>query len=166
MTAEQWLADLEAKAKAATPGPWANTDNVMEMFGVEPSDWWNIYAKSKGKGKGLPCIPIMQMNSNLATEEEMLQAREDHFRKGLPERDPGQSGKNARFVVAANPAAVLRLVAMVRWLAGQGDYVCPPEKFRTVDCPEVQREEFCPCKRCWAEAAYNATEAQIKKEAQ
>lgn len=22
MTAEQWLADLEAKAKAATPGPW------------------------------------------------------------------------------------------------------------------------------------------------
>lgn len=94
MTADEWLADLEAKAKA--------------------------YKSS-------------------STYERLI-AKDDYF-------------------AAANPATVLRLVAMVRWLAGQGDYVCPPEKFRTVDCPEVQREEFCPCKRCWAEAAYNATEA-------
>lgn len=114
MTTEHWLTDLEAKAMAATPGPWANTDTVTDMFEVEPSDWWNIYAKFPGED--CPCIPIMQMIA-LATEEEMSQAREDHFRKKLPMRDPGQSGKNARFVAVANPSAVLRLVALVRIMA-------------------------------------------------
>lgn len=117
MTAEQWLADLEAKAKAATPGPWV-------MDGVYP-----IYSIGRG---------------------------------GLKDKTIGHAQRqwDGDFISAANPATVLRLVAMVRWLAGQGDYVCPPEKFRTVDCPEVQGEEFCPCKRCWAEAAYIATETR------
>ena len=119
MTAEQWLADLEAKAKAATPGPWE--------IGV---------CLDRGM--------IRQRDGSILAYCRLTTDDDNH---------------NAAFISSANPATVLRLVAMVRWLAGQGDYVCPPEKFRTVDCPEVQREEFCPCKRCWAEAAYNATEA-------
>lgn len=65
--------------------------------------------------------------------------------------------EDAAFIAAADPAAVLRLVAMVRWLAGQRDYPCPPEKFRTIDCSETL-EELYPCKRCWTKAAYVATE--------
>ena len=61
------------------------------------------------------------------------------------------------FHEAADPTTVLRLVAMVRWLAGQSDYLCPPEKFRTIDCSETL-EELYPCKRCWTKAAYVATE--------
>lgn len=94
MTAEQWLADLEAKANALMP-------------------------------KGLSYT---------------------YF----------QRAQNA-FNVAADHTTVLRLVAMVRWLAGQRDYPCPPEKFRTIDCSETL-EELYPCKRCWTEAAYAATE--------
>lgn len=117
MTAEQWLADLEAKARDAEQGDWKPV--IKEFFGDVSSD--------------------VEVNNGTVAYD--------------------LNPDDAAFIAAANPATVLRLVAMVRWLAGQGDYVCPPEKFRTVDCPEVQREEFCPCKRCWAEAAYNATEA-------
>ena len=124
MTAEQWLADLEAKARDAEQGDWKPV--IKEFFGDVSSD--------------------VEVNSGTIAYD--------------------LNPDDAAFIAAANPATVLRLVGMVRWLAGQGDYVCPPEKFRTVDCPEVQREEFCPCKRCWAEAAYNATEAKMKKEAQ
>ncbi|AMD90020.1 hypothetical protein [Desulfovibrio fairfieldensis] len=118
MTADELLADLEAKAQEAEQGEWKAI--TKEFFGDVSSE---VEVKSSG-------TVAYDLNPD-----------------------------DAAFIAAANPATVLRLVAMVRWLAGQGDYVCPPEKFRTVDCPEVQREEFCPCKRCWAEAAYNATEA-------
>ena len=74
MTAEQWLADLEAKAKAATPGPWV-------MDGVYP-----IYSIGRG---------------------------------GLKDKTIGHAQRqwDGDFISAANPATVLRLVGMVRWLA-------------------------------------------------
>lgn len=145
--AEQWLADLEAKAKAATPGPWANTDNVLDMFGREPLDWWHVYAKVPDFS--MSCIPIMQMHSHMATDDEMCQAREDHFRKGLPMHDPGQAGKNARFIAAANPATVLRLVGMVRWLAL--NCTCPP-RVASLACTKPS------CTACRLAGAYAATE--------
>lgn len=74
MTAEQWLADLEAKAKAATPGPWV-------MDGVYP-----IYSIGRG---------------------------------GLKDKTIGHAQRqwDGDFISAANPATVLRLVGMVRFLA-------------------------------------------------
>lgn len=76
--AEQWLADLEAKAKAATPGPWV-------MDGVYP-----IYSIGRG---------------------------------GLKDKTIGHAQRqwDGDFISAANPATVLRLVAMVRWLAAGCD---------------------------------------------
>ena len=74
MTAEQWLSDLEAKAKAATPGPWV-------MDGVYP-----IYSIGRG---------------------------------GLKDKTIGHAQRqwDGDFISAANLAAVLRLVNMVRFLA-------------------------------------------------
>lgn len=77
MTAEQWLADLEAKAKAATPGPW------------QP-------------GEILEIGTVRQANGHILADCRL-------------QLDDGV--KNSRFIAAANPAAVLRLTAMVRFLA-------------------------------------------------
>lgn len=75
--AEQWLADLEAKAKAATPGPW------------QP-------------GEILEIGTVRQANGHILADCRL-------------QLDDGV--KNSRFIAAANPATVLRLVNMVRWLA-------------------------------------------------
>ena len=75
--AEQWLADLEAKAKAATPGPW------------QP-------------GEILEIGTVRQANGHILADCRL-------------QLDDGV--KNSRFIAAANPVAVLRLVNMVRWLA-------------------------------------------------
>lgn len=117
MTAEQWLADLEGKAKAATPGPW-EIGVCLDMGTVRQIDG-SILADCR-----------------LTTDDGIY---------------------NAAFISSADPTTVLRLVAMVRWLAGQSDYLCPPDKFRTIDCSETS-EELYPCKRCWTSAAYAATE--------
>lgn len=76
MTAEQWLADLEAKAKAATPGPW-KIGACLDMGTVRQRDG-SILADCR-----------------LTTDDGI---------------------HNAAFISSANPAAVLRLVNMVRWL--------------------------------------------------
>ena len=90
MTAEQWLADLEAKAKAATPGPWV-------MDGVYP-----IYSIGRG---------------------------------GLKDKTIGNAQRqwDGDFISAANPATVLRLVGMVRWLAAQR------QELLSGYCPEDMR---------------------------
>lgn len=75
--AEQWLADLEGKAKAATPGPW------------QP-------------GEILEIGTVRQANGHILADCRL-------------QLDDGV--KNSRFIAAANPVAVLRLVGMVRFLA-------------------------------------------------
>lgn len=75
--AEQWLADLEARAKAATPGPW-KIGACLDMGTVRQRDG-SILADCR-----------------LTTDDGI---------------------HNAAFISSANPATVLRLVAMVRWLA-------------------------------------------------
>lgn len=93
--AEQWLADLEAKAKAYK----------------SPSTYERLIAKDE-------------------------------------------------FIATANPAAVLRLVAMVRWLAANFPgvvYPCAvfPRKCYLEDISECEGDSN---EKCWLAAAYTATE--------
>ena len=76
MTAEQWLADLEAKARDAEQGDWKPV--TKEFFGDVSSE---VEVKSSG-------TVAYDLNPD-----------------------------DAAFIAAANPATVLRLVAMVRFLA-------------------------------------------------
>lgn len=75
MTAEQWLADLEAKARDAEQGDWKPV--IKEFFGDVSSD--------------------VEVNSGTIAYD--------------------LNPDDAAFIAAANPAAVLRLVNMVRFLA-------------------------------------------------
>lgn len=79
MTAEQWLADLEDKAMAATPGPW-KIGACLDMGTVRQRDG-SILADCR-----------------LTTDDGI---------------------HNAAFISSANPATVLRLVAMLRILGNQ-----------------------------------------------
>lgn len=99
---EQWLGDLEDKAKFATPGPWV-------MDGVYP-----IYSVGRG---------------------------------GLKDKTIGhvQRQWDGDFIAAANPAAVLRLVGMVRHLAAGCD--CDTEACQYGHCTPT----------CLLQMAYNAT---------
>lgn len=139
MTADEWLTELEAKAKAATPGAWhiieADDERFMSAVYVAttPED-----ATPGETPENVIAVTLLQSPRVACIADEKWD-------------------ENAAFIVAANPAAVLRLVGMVRWLAGQSDYLCPPEKFRTIDCSETL-EELYPCKCCWTKAAYAATE--------
>lgn len=99
------LADLEAKAKAATPGPWACWGTVKNLLGIGPTNWGIVYAALTEAG-GRPGV-LFTTNHHLVTEAEKKQARKDHT-------DPGQAGRNAAYVAAANPAAVLSLIAELR----------------------------------------------------
>ena len=117
--AEQWLADLEAKAKAATPGPWV-------MDGVYP-----IYSIGRG---------------------------------GLKDKTIGHAQRqwDGDFISAANPATVLRLVAMVRWLADNiPGVVCPCAGCsRKCFLGNISKCEGDADAECWIEAAYVATEGR------
>lgn len=106
LTTEQ-LVDLRAKAKAATPGPWANCDNVKELFDVPPMDWGLVYAKLEHPGF-LPVKVICRATGYVSVKEEN-EAREHHRNTGKM-KDPGQGGKNAAYIAAVNPATVLQLL--------------------------------------------------------
>lgn len=73
---------------------------------------------------------------------------------------------DAAFIAAANPATVLRLVAMVRWLAAQR------QELLSGYCPEDMRVGClgncidCRHGQIAIKSAYAATEAKMKKEAQ
>ena len=98
---------LEKLAGEATPGPWATYDNSQDVFGRKPYSWFQIYAMIDGD-----MWVIMSANSNMVEPEELqLPATEKGFRR---KSAPGQAGKNARYVAAANPAVVLALIAEVR----------------------------------------------------
>ena len=44
---EAEIRHILALAAEATPGPWACSDNVEQIFGVKHWDWWEIYAKTR-----------------------------------------------------------------------------------------------------------------------
>lgn len=101
------LDELEALAKEATPAPWATYENSQDVFGRKPYDWFQIYAMIDGD-----MWVIMSANGNMVElEKRQLPAIEKTVRR---KQSPGQAGKNARYVAAANPAAVLSLIAEVR----------------------------------------------------
>lgn len=98
---------LEKLASEATPGPWATYDNSQDVFGREPYDWFQIYAMIDGD-----MWVIMQANGNMVEPEDLqLPATEKTVRRKYA---PGQAGKNARYVAAANPQAVLALIHELR----------------------------------------------------
>lgn len=108
MTAEQWLADLEAKARDAEQGDWKPV--IKEFFGDVSSD--------------------VEVNSGTIAYD--------------------LNPDDAAFIVAANPATVLRLVGMVRWLA---------DNLQRRTCPDQTLSCEMGCQPCVLSAAYNATEA-------
>lgn len=122
MTVEQWLTDLEDKAKFATPGPWV-------MDGVYP-----IYSVGRG---------------------------------GLKDKTIGhvQRQWDGDFIAAANPAAVLRLVGMVRWLAPVlhkfCEDICTPYKIGNgtcTECPLMQDGKCIVSAEAMLSTAYAETE--------
>ncbi|EGW49599.1 hypothetical protein HMPREF1022_00112 [Desulfovibrio sp. 6_1_46AFAA] len=120
MTVEQWLADLEGKAKAATPGPW-EIGVCLDMGTVRQIDG-SILADCR-----------------LTTDDGI---------------------HNAAFISSADPTTVLRLVAMVRWLAD-----CIPDELRPCAgfSRKCSRGDITKCEgdadaECWITAAYVATE--------
>ena len=132
MTAEQWLADLEAKAKAATPGAWhiieADDERFMSAVYVAttPED-----ATPGETPENVIAVTLLQSPRVACISDEKWD-------------------ENTAFIAAANPATVLRLVAMVRFLAFSA-----ARSRGLFDDPAY-----------WIDTAYAATEAQIKKEAQ
>lgn len=99
--------ELEKLAGEATPAPWATYENSQDVFGRKPYDWFQIYAMIDGE-----MWVIMCANGNMVELEEcQLPATEKTVRR---KQAPGQAGKNARYVAAANPAAVLSLITEVR----------------------------------------------------
>ena len=112
MVGIDFLAEKELKAKAATPGPWANTDNVKELFGQDPIDWWYIYAEDES----LSCAPISVCRvTGHATDEEERESRRKRFRHGRM-KDPGQGGRNAAYIAAVDPGTVRLLIDAIRTL--------------------------------------------------
>lgn len=99
-----------ALAEKATPGPWANFDTVKSLFGCEPYDWGNVYARLSDNRLWI----IMSMNKHMITEEEKEQARKDKRKY-----DPGQSGKNAAFVAANDPTTVIAIIDEIIRLRGE-----------------------------------------------
>ncbi len=122
MTAEQWLADLEAKAKAATPGPW-KIGACLDMGTVRQRDG-SILADCR-----------------LTTDDGI---------------------HNAAFISSANPATVLRLVGMVRWLADNIPGVVRPCAGYSRKCflGDITKCEGDSDAECWIAAAYIATETR------
>lgn len=126
MLTPEEIADLRAKAQAATPGPWANGETVDDLFNADPIDWWLIYAGNDELG--FPVKTICRA-TGYATEEEEKEAREHHRHTGKI-KDPGQGGRNAAFIAAANPQAILQLLDMVERLKNDA----MPRKVK--DCEE------------------------------
>lgn len=110
-----------ALAEKATPGPWASYTNVEKVFGVTAYDWGKVYARV-----GEYVWAILTMNLNRLSPEEETEARAA-FREGRG-IDPGQPGRDARFIASNAPETVmadideiLRLRAQVERLEREAD---------------------------------------------
>ena len=106
------LEEIEAKAKAATLGPWANCDTVDDQFNADPIDWWLVYA-----GNDEPGFPVKTIcrATGYATEEEEKEARAYHKQTDKM-KDPGQGGSNAAYIAAVDPGTVRLLIGTIRTL--------------------------------------------------
>lgn len=142
MTIEQWLADLEAKAKAATPGAWhiieADDERLMSAVYVAttPED-----ATPGETPENVIAVTLLQSPRVACIADEKWD-------------------ENAAFIAAADPAAVLRLVAMVRWLAACFPGVVRPCAGFSRKCylGDITKCEGDADAECWITAAYAATE--------
>lgn len=113
--AEQFLTDLEDKAKAATPGPWEMKKDCDESAHMQVWDSAGVVCETPLYGFEYP-----------------------------------EQWENGRFIAAAPPAAVLRLVAMVRWLA---DVLHNSTGI-------INDKKYDVSKATWLITAYNATETR------
>lgn len=102
---------LKKVALDATPGPWCNCETVKKMFGYQPIDWWYVYAKRPDDDEfaHLPDL-VCKMAGHRATKQEMEKARFEQFNENKPWHDPGQAGKDARYIATWNPQAALDLL--------------------------------------------------------
>ena len=138
--AEQWLADMEAKAKAAT---WR--DALVDYH---------------------PVISLKLNHAAKSIDECILRLKEMDFTwmcLDLGTDDDMGSGIQEIFVPAhsaANPAAMLRLVHMVRWLADNIPGVVRPCAGYSRKCflGDITKCEGDSDAECWIAAAYIATE--------
>ena len=146
MTAEQFLADLEIKAKAATPGAWHIIESDDERFMSAVYVATTTPEATPGETpENVIAVTLLQSPRVACIADEKWD-------------------ENAAFIVAANPAAVLRLVAMVRWLASRFPgvvYPCAvfPRKCYLEDISECEGDSN---EKCWLAAAYTATEAKTE----
>lgn len=111
------LDDIERKAKAATPGPWEAPDHPESVVDVWTAE------------------PLRAIDDRAAKEWDHPTAI-----------TPSIRGCDGAFIAAANPQAVLALVAEVRQLRA----------LRAALLPEFQRHNesyFCTCFLCSAFAA-------------
>ena len=114
MNATEWLADLEAKADAATPGPWEDFSNHPDHI-----------AGSVCKGeRGIKHICLASFYES--TDERQTITHKECL-------------ANASFIAAANPETVKKLVEMIRELT---EAVADP--CYTCSWENETREEECP----------------------
>jgi len=151
---------------------------VEQIFGVEHWDWWEIYAKNPDMDSRVPIRVLARMSPHWCTKEEEHEARAAHF-AGKKHPDPGESGKNARFMAAVNPAVIQRIMSAVLvrlaelkkaqaerdWLtsdraASKGCVTCPSIRPRGISCQDALPGETTPCKCCWDAAARQAVEME------
>lgn len=144
MTAEQWLADLEDKAMAATPGNRyvVETDDNRCMSAVyvatTPED-----AAPGEKPENVIAVTLLQ-SPPVACISDM------------------KWDENAALIAATDPATVLRLVGMVRWLADNIPGVVRPCAGYSRKCflGDITKCEGDSDAECWIAAAYIATETR------
>lgn len=91
------LDKLEKLASAATPGPWHRSDRPAGPF-------WHIYADHTVGGE--PCVSGKQSIGTMHAENKRTGSK----------AYAAMFESNASFVAAANPAAILELIAEVRAL--------------------------------------------------
>lgn len=101
---------LKELAQEAPPGPWATCLNAIEIFGRPHPDWGCVYATIEHDGITIEGCHLLRVNSNLMTDVEEREARKEYYNTGN-QVNPGLMGKVAEYIAAANPTAILELVA-------------------------------------------------------
>lgn len=136
---EKELAALETAAKATTPGPWR-------------TEGYSILRYSDG---------IASAQSNGSPEICNVLLDGDYDPKTRHER----ALHNAAFIAAANPAAVLDLIAELRQARAERDWIaghCDGVPCNGASCPYPPSKEMGRCirtpqRQCWLDAAKEAT---------